>query len=288
MHENVETKRDRASHQLRDMRVSPEMSFRACLLVTAASFALLLSACGSSKSQQATTGTRATNPFGTPIETVFLPVYFVRDGKTAAIGRDRTALVTTLELGRASIGALLDGPNAAERRIGFSTTLAADTELRKIRNNGDRLTVKLSKNLDTAARAQVVMTLIQAAGARDVVIVTPAGRTQPLDQADFEDLIPAVLIESPLPFGSVESPLHVSGSSNTFEATSQLELLDANGKLLASKTVTASSGTGTRGTFSVSLRFKAPVGAATLVSYEESAKDGSHIDVVRIPLRISR
>jgi len=85
----------------------------------------------------------------------------------------------------------------------------------------------------------------------------------------------------------VESPLRVSGSSNTFEATSQLELLDANGKRLASKTVTASSGTGTRGTFDVTLSFKAPAGSATLVSYENSAKDGSRIDVVRIPVRVS-
>jgi hypothetical protein len=99
--------------------------------------------------------------------------------------------------------------------------------------------------------------------------------------------MPAVLVESPLPFEQVKSPLRVSGSSNTFEATSQLELLDANGKLLAAKTVTASSGTETRGTFSVSLRFQAPTGPATLVSYENSARDGSRIDVVEIPVRIS-
>lgn len=247
----------------------------------------LASACGSSKPKTAST-TQATNPFGTPLETVFLPVYLVRDGKMAAIGRDRTTFVATLDLGRASIGVLLNGPNAAERKIGFSTALAKGTELNKISENGDRLTVELSKNLDTVARAQVVMTLTQAAGARDVVIVTPAGRTPPLDQADLEDLLPTVLVESPLPFAWVESPLSITGSSNSFEATSQLELLDANGKLLARKAVTAISGTGTRGTFGVTLRFKAAAGPATLISYENSAKDGSRIDVVRIPLQLSR
>jgi len=95
-----------------------------------------------------------------------------------------------------------------------------------------------------------------------------------------------VLIESPLPFEQVTSPLQVSGSSNTFEATSRLELLGTNGKLLAAKTVTATSGTGTRGTFDVTLSFKAPAGSATLVSYENSAKDGSRIDVLRIPIRL--
>lgn len=260
---------------------------RACSLLVASALVLILSACANSKPQTTAT-TRATNPFGTPLETVFLPAYFIRDGKMAAIGRHRTAFVTTLELGRASIGVLLNGPNAAERRIGFSTALPESTKLRKISKNGSRLTVELSTNLDAAARAQVTTTLTLAAHANDVVIVTPAGRTQPLNLADFEDLMPPVLIEYPLPFGWVDSPLEVFGSSNTFEATSQLELLDAKGRLLASKTVTASSGTGTRGTFSVGLRFRAPAGRVTLVSFEYSAKDGSRIHVVRIPLRISR
>ncbi len=149
------------------------------------------------------------------------------------------------------------------------------------------MTVDLLTNLDTAAEAQVVTTLTQFPSIRAVVIVTPAGRTEPLNRADFEDLMPTVLVESPLPFERVNSPLRVFGSSNTFEATSQLELLDANGKLLASKTVTASSGTGTRGTFSVSIPFQAPAGRATLVSFEYSAKDGSRIDEVRIPVLIS-
>ena len=219
-----------------------------------------------------------------PAETVLLRVYFIRGGKLAATGREG---VHTLAVGQASIGALLSGPSAAEKKIGFSTALPENTELRKITKNADRLTVELSASLDHMARAQVVTTLTQFPSVHDVVVVTPSGRTRPLNRADFETLMPPVLVESPLPFEQVKSPLRVFGSSNTFEATSQLELLDANGKLLASKTVTASSGTGTRGTFSTSLHFQAPAGAATLVSFENSAKDGSRIDVVRIPLRIS-
>ncbi len=260
------------------------MSFRACLLVTAVAFALLLSACGSSKSQQTPTRTGAIVPT-MPAGSVFVRTYYVRSGKIAVSGRN---LVHTLAVGQASIVLLLGGPTNAERKTGLSTALPENTELKKITTKDGRMTVRFSRNLDRIARAQVVTTLTQFPSARDVVIVTPSGSTRPLDRTDFEALMPAVLIESPIPFAQVRSPLHVSGSSNTFEATSQLELLDANGKLLASKTVTASSGTGTRGTFSVNLRFKAPAGTATLVSYEESAKDGSHIDVVRIPLRISR
>lgn len=265
------------------------MALRTCSLLVASALALSLSACGSSK-PQATVTTRAATTDATtttamPGETVFIRAYFIRDGKLAAAGRMG---VHTLAVGQASIGALLSGPNRAERRIGFSTALPENSELRKIIKNGNRLTVALSTSLERAAEAQVVMTLTQFSSIRDVVIVTPSDRSRPLDRADFENLLPAVLVESPLPFEQVGNPLRVSGTSNTFEATSQLELLEANGKLLAAKTVTASSGTGTRGTFSVSLRFQASAGRATLVSFESSAKDGSRIHVVRIPLRFSR
>ena len=259
------------------------MPFRACSLLIAPALALLLSACANSK-PQATVTTRATTTPLLPAETVFVRAYFIRDGKLAAAGRTGAH---TLAVGQASIGALLSGPNAAERRIGFSTALPENAELRKITKRGNQLTIELSTILGKTARAQVVTTLTQFSSVRNVVIVTPSGPSQPLDRAKFENLMPAVLVESPLPFEQVKSPLRVSGSSNTFEATSQLELLDAKGKRLAAKAVTASSGTGTRGTFSVSLRFNAPAGAATLVSYENSARDGSRIDVVRIPLRIA-
>lgn len=258
------------------------MPLRAASLVVFSALALLLGGCGHSKAQT-TTATLETTPV-MPAETVFVRAYFVRGGKLAATGRKG---VHTPAVGQAAVGALLSGPSSAERRIGLTTALPAAAELRKISKRGDRLTVELSTNLDTAARAQLVTTLTQFPSVRDVVLVTPSGRSRPLTRAGFEALMPPVLVESPLPFARVRSPLRVAGSSNTFEATSQLELLSATGKLLASKTVTASSGTGTRGTFSIDLRFRSPAGAATLVSYENSAKDGSRIDVVRIPVRIA-
>jgi len=245
--------------------------------------AMLATACGS-RSNSEVPSTTPTTTLSMPVETFFVRAYFFRDGKLAPVGRKT---VLTLRVGNASIGALFAGPNAAERRIGFSTALPAGIRQKRIVLHGETLTIELTKNLNHAAQAQVVTTLTEYPTVQGVVLVTPAGTTSALAGADFENLLPAVLIESPLPFAQVRSPFRVTGSSNTFEATSQLELLDSNGKLLVSKTVTASSGTGTRGTFSVSLRFHAPSGPATLVSYENSAKDGSRIDVVRIPVQIS-
>jgi hypothetical protein len=219
-----------------------------------------------------------------PVETIVIRAYFIRDGKLAAVGRKT---VHTLAVGQASIGALTAGPNTAERRIGFTTALPPGIELKKIGRAHGRLSLELTRRIDHAAESQVVTTLTQFASVHDVVLVTPAGRTPPLTRADFESLMPAVLIETPPPLSNVKSPLQVSGTSNTFEATSQLELLGADDKPIVSKTVTASSGTGERGSFRVTLSFKAPAGPATLVSYENSAKDGSRIDVVRIPVRIS-
>ena len=251
-------------------------------LILVAALALLPAACGSGKTQ-ATATTRASTT-AMPVETIVIRAYFIRDGKLAAVGRKT---VHTHAVGQASIGALVTAPNAAERRIGFTTSLPAGIELRKIRKDGGRLTLELTRRINQTAEAQVVTTLTQFASVHDVVLVTPADRTPPLTRADFESLMPAVLIDTPTPLAEVKSPLEVSGTSNTFEATSQLELLDASGELLASKTVTASSGTGERGTFHVTLHFKASPGHATLVSYESSAEDGSRIDVVRIHVRVS-
>lgn len=260
------------------------MRIRALLCLIALLTTARATACGSGSNSKPPSTTPAST-LSMPVETFFVRAYFFRDGKLAPVGRKT---VLTLRVGNASIGALIAGPNAAERRIGFSTALPAGIQQKRIVLHGETLTIELTKNLNRAARAQVVTTLTGYPTVQGVVLVTPAGTTSALSGADFENLFPAVLIGSPLPFAQVKSPLRVTGSSNTFEATSQLELLDKNGKLLVTKTVTASSGTGTRGAFYATLRFNAPVGPATLVSYESSAKDGSRIDVVRIPVRISR
>jgi hypothetical protein len=106
-------------------------------------------------------------------------------------------------------------------------------------------------------------------------------------RADVEDFAPAILVEHPVPDETVTSPLHVTGTANTFEATFNYRLEDANGKTLAKDFVTATSGSGTRGTFDFSVPFT--VGSAqngTLAVFELSAEDGSVIHELDIPLRL--
>ena len=113
------------------------------------------------------------------------------------------------------------------------------------------------------------------------VVVDP-----PVDRRDFERVAPAILVESPLRGRRVRPPLRVRGTANTFEATFLLEMLGPDRRRLARRVVTATSGTGTRGTFDVTLRFRAPRGTALeLYAYEESARNGRPINRIRVPLR---
>jgi germination protein M len=85
----------------------------------------------------------------------------------------------------------------------------------------------------------------------------------------------------------VSDELRVAGSANTFEATVNLELIDAHGDVLAEDFVTATSGSGTRGTFDHVLPIpEGATGPATLVAFEMSARDGSRSNMVRVPVTI--
>ncbi len=114
------------------------------------------------------------------------------------------------------------------------------------------------------------------------VVVSP-----PVDRSDFEAQTPAILVESVGPGDEVSSPLRVTGTANTFEATLNLRLVGGGGEVLYDDFATATSGTGTRGTFDVTIEFDAE-GPATLVAYEHSAEDGSEINVVAIPVVLRR
>jgi hypothetical protein len=128
------------------------------------------------------------------------------------------------------------------------------------------------------AQAQIVYTLTQFPHI-DAVAFDGKRYTR----ADFEDLTPSVLVESPLPFEEVTGPISAGGTANTFEANFQYEVLDADGDVIDENFVTATSGTGTRGTFEFTTA-DVEDAATTLVVFETSAEDGSRIHEVEIPL----
>ena len=230
-------------------------------------------------------------------------MYFLRGERIGAATRD---VPLTRAVARAAMNALLEGPDATERAAGLSTAIPAGTELLDLDVSARVATVDLSRDFERgggsasmrARVAQAVYTLTQfptveriafridgrpvaAIGGEGIVVDAPVGR------AAFEDVTPPILVEWPGPGDTVPVPLPVRGTANTFEATLFLRVVDATGRTLIDQLVTATSGSGTRGTFSGALDVAAD-GPATLVAYERSAEDGAMIHVVRIPIRVSR
>ena len=229
-------------------------------------------------------------------------VYFMRADQLAVAGR--TVLVTPA-LATAAVRALLMGPTPAERSAGLSSAIPPGTTLRGVTISGGTATVDLTGAFSsgggslsmTARLAQVTYTLTQFPTVSGVVFrldgspVTVFGGEgivldHPATRSSFEGVTPAILVESPTPGAATTSPVRVWGTANVFEAAFRLELLDHSGRVVASRSVQASSGSGSRGTFDVTVPFTPADGLATLNVFDLSAKDGSRQDQVSVPLVI--
>jgi hypothetical protein len=112
---------------------------------------------------------------------------------------------------------------------------------------------------------------------------------KPQRRADWEDLSPAILVESPLPLATVTSPLRIVGTANTFEAMFRIKVTDGAGRIVYDHSAMATSGTGTRGTFDVNADFEVPrPGLGSVIAFADSPRDGTPIHVVEIPIHLSK
>jgi hypothetical protein len=211
-------------------------------------------------------------------------VYWLRDGKVWPALRQVDGTGGGAE---AALAELLGGPSEAEQAdLGFSTAIPEESvQIERLDLTDGSARFASSTELPREAVAQLVYTLTQFPNVKSVEI-DGASYTR----ADFEDQTPAILVESPLPFEEVTSPLRVTGTANTFEANFQYELTDTDGLIVDENFVTATSGTGTRGTFDFTtapfaVKFD---GIGSLIVFESSAKDGSRINLVEIPLRMTK
>jgi immunoglobulin-like protein involved in spore germination/sporulation and spore germination protein len=220
------------------------------------------------------TDTISTTTTTTAPETTKLRVYFLLDGKVQPVSRE---VAKTQAVARAALDELTSGPSTANRELGMTSDVSAGISGVTIANG----VAKPQGVADTSrtALAQIVYTLTQFPTVKAVEI----GGAR-YTRKDFEDETPIILVESPLPYEAVTSPIHATGTANTFEATFQYDVIGPDGKRLATHFVTATSGTGTRGTFDFTTKPFTAEGDGALVVYELSAKDGSRIHEVRIPL----
>ena len=186
----------------------------------------------------------------------------------------------------AALEELLAGPTAEEEaQLGFSSAIPEGVELDSVEVEDGVARVQLSAELPPEALAQVVYTTSQFPTVESVEI---AGESY--TRGDFEDLTPAILVESPRYFEEVGNPVRATGTANTFEATFQYELTDTDGRIVDKNFVTATSGSGTRGTFDFTTsEYEIPFdGVGALFVFELSAKDGSRINLREIPVRMAK
>jgi len=92
-------------------------------------------------------------------------------------------------------------------------------------------------------------------------------------------------VTSPIPNQKVTSPVKVSGKSNFFEAHTSIKVVDDNGKVLAHTFATAGGWMDKLYPFSKSVHYDKPSSPKGSVEvFEESAKDGSAVNKVSIPV----
>ena len=251
---------------------------RVPLALAALVASLALGGCGDEEG--ATTETTTTT---TSVESARLRVYFVRDGQVWPVARE----VGDILFDDIAVDQLLAGPNDDETEIGLETALPEGLEIDvSVQDGVAMVELEGATELSREALAQIVYT---ETALPLVDSVTIQGEFQggafvavSYTRADFEEQTPSVLVESPLPFEEVTSPLRATGTANTFEANFQYELLGADGEVVDENFVTATSGTGTRGTFDFTTGPFDEVSA--LVVFETSAEDGSRMREVEIPL----
>ena len=273
----------------------------------ALALAALLSGCGngnhkytkpSKSTTTASVGAKTSTTIGvTPAATSSVLVYFLRDGKLAAAARS----VEAPAVGRGALEQLFAGTHQSDRAASLSTALPAGAQLQSLSIRNDVATIAVNSTTmagaDASQRklraAQIVATATQFSTAKSVALIADgqpvSGLPTSLSRAAFEDVTPAVLLESPTPGQSVSSPARLTGTANTFEAQFMVQIVDARGRVLVDKSEMATSGNGTRGTFDVKVAFA--IGTAqegSIVVYEVSPEDGSHTQIVKVPVHLSK
>jgi spore germination protein GerM len=241
-----------------------------------------------------------------PVRAVRMPlkVYFLR-GETL-VSVQRGPVVAGTGVATAAVRSLLQGPDRAERAAGLSTIIPAGTRLNGITISNGTADVDLSAGYAsgggtlsmTARLAQVVYTVTQFPTVQRVTFrldgtpVTAFGGEgivldKPVTRARFTELLPPIFVDTPARGATVRSPVRMSGVADVFEGHLIVEVRAADGRVLARGSGHAAMGM--YAPFSVQLSYRvARTQAGSVVAYDRSAKDGSVIDLVTVPVILSR
>lgn len=286
------------------------------LLWSMAIASLGLVACSSGSTPSTSTkATTTSSPSGLPTSTlggsttapaspVTVSLYWVRGGQS--LGVSHRSIPATQGVGAAAVNALLGGPVAPESSAGPTSTVPSGSKLLGLSITNGIAAASFNSTFASgggsfsmqARIAQVVFTLTQFSTVQKVlfqlngVTATTFGGEglildHPVGRSDEVSLLPPIFLENPAVGDTVHSPLQVTGMANTYEATFRVQLVDAAGRFVVDHYVMATSGTGTWGTFDTRFAFPTPTaGPGKVVVFEISAKDGSHVNEVDIPLTV--
>jgi len=229
-------------------------------------------------------------------------LYFLVNGKISATDR---AIPSVPTVATETLAALFAGPKVNELAIGQRSelpvgltldgplTIDAKTKIATVRLPS--IVTSDAAAVEAQRMAQIVFTLTQFSTITSVNFVIDGTAYKPftadgkraagaVKRVDYEAVSPVILIES----ADGKNPLHVTGTANVFEAEFRYELYDAGNASIAKGAVLASSGTGTRGTFSTDIPYSIKSAqTGVLIVFEQSAKDGSTINLsaVQVALR---
>ena len=205
----------------------------------------------------------------------------------------------------AAMAALIAGPTADDATArGITSALPAGSRLLGLSIVDRVATVDLSSEFESGGGSmsifvrlgQVVFTLTQfptigsvvfEIEGRPVPVFSSEGIVldRPVGRDDFEDQLPAILVDQPTYGAGLGNPARIAGTANVFEAAFLITLLDGSGTAIAQTQVMATCGSGCRGTFDVMLPYSIPeAGWGWLRVWNGSAKDGSPVNVRDYPV----
>lgn len=228
----------------------------------------LLAGCGG-------TSHRATAPTTTAVQQHALELYFLSGN---ALTPSHVTVPDTPAIATAALQKLFAGAPQ-----GVRTAIPAGTRLESIAVSGGRATVRLSTdNLTHTAEGQIVYTLTQFP---TITSVDGGPFSAPASRADFADLTrrAAIYVSAPERDSTASSPIHASGTADVFEGSLAVDVW-SNGKRIRTLPIQATSGTGTRGTWSATIAV--PPGPAKLVFYEPSAENGQPLHATTVELTV--
>lgn len=230
-------------------------------------------------------------------------MYWLRDTGIAVGGRD----VDMSSLPDSVMDALLAGLNTLETEMRMSSAIPAGTEILGLTIEDGVATVDVSSEFETTGMgttgeiglvSQVVFTLTQFPAvdsvdiliegeARDAILSHGLEATDLTREGFYDAVAPAIVVESPYPGQLVTSPLTVTGFSRTFEATVVYDtVIPPSGDIVDSGFTTAVQPEVNQfGPFEFTTEFETDVaGFGAVIVFEESAQDGSQINIYEVPV----